>query len=139
MDSPLSENIQRVFIKCALKFIVSAWNYLSKFAILFLYTKSPLVHGPLKQRAVSQGIEFRREFMSVRSAARFLSAAAQDGQVRDRFAGVDSPEEFLQVSQCMGYTFTTAELLRLVRVKSLKNETRRITGVWKWLRGVNWR
>jgi hypothetical protein len=77
--------------------------------------------------------------MSVRSAARFLSAAAQDGQVRDRFAGVDSPEAFLQVSQCMGYTFTTAELLRLVRVKSLKNETRRLTGVWKWLRGVNWR
>jgi Nif11 domain len=89
--------------------------------------------------AVSQGIEFRRVFMSVRSAARFLSAAAQDGQVRDRFAGVNSPEEFLQVSQCMGYTFTTAELLRLVRVKSLKNETRRLTGVWKWLRGVNWR
>jgi predicted ribosomally synthesized peptide with nif11-like leader len=77
--------------------------------------------------------------MSVRSAARFLSAAAQDGQVRDRFAAVNSPEEFLQVSQGMGYCFTTAELLRLVRIKSLAQETRRVTGVWKWLRGVNWR
>jgi hypothetical protein len=48
LGSLSSENIQSVFIKCALKFIVSAWNYLSKFAILFLYTKKPLIHGPLK-------------------------------------------------------------------------------------------
>ncbi len=76
--------------------------------------------------------------MSVRSAARFLSAAAQDGQLRNRFSMVDSPEEFIQVSQHLGYTFTTAELHRLVRCKSRCSETRRTTGVWRWLREVSW-
>jgi hypothetical protein len=49
LGSPWSENIQRAFIKYALKFIVSAWNYLSIFAILFLYKK------PIGLRAFPQG------------------------------------------------------------------------------------
>jgi Nif11 domain len=70
--------------------------------------------------------------MSIKSAARFLSAASQDQLVRDRFNAVSSP------SQEMGYSFTTDELKRLVVRKSRSAKVRRETGVWRWLRKVTW-
>jgi predicted ribosomally synthesized peptide with nif11-like leader len=76
--------------------------------------------------------------MSIKSAARFLSAASQDQQVRDRFSAVMSPEDFLSVSQEMGYSFTTDELKRLVVRQSRSVKVRRETGVWRWLRDVTW-
>ncbi len=76
--------------------------------------------------------------MSIKSAARFLSAASQDQLVRDRFNTVASPEEFLSVSQELGYSFTTAELKKLVVRQSRSVKVRRNTGVWRWLRKVTW-
>lgn len=76
--------------------------------------------------------------MSIKSAARFLSAASQDQEIRDRFQSVKSPEDFLCVSQEMGYSFTTAELKKIITLKSRNIQFRRTTGVWRWLREVNW-
>ena len=76
--------------------------------------------------------------MSIKSAARFLSAASQDQVLRDRFSAVKSPEDFLCVSQEMGYNFTTDELKKLVVRQSRSVQIRRDTGVWHWLRNVNW-
>ena len=76
--------------------------------------------------------------MSIKSAARFLSAASQDQVLRDRFSAVKSPEDFLSVSQEMGYSFTTEELKKLIVRQSRSVQTRRDTGVWRWLRNVTW-
>ena len=76
--------------------------------------------------------------MSIKSAARFLSAASQDQEIRDRFQSVKSPDDFLCVSQEMGYSFTTAELKKIITLKSRNIQVRRTTGVWRWLRQVNW-
>ena len=76
--------------------------------------------------------------MSIKSAARFLSAASRDQEIRDRFQSVKSPEDFLCVSQEMGYCFTTAELKKIITLKSRNIQVRRTTGVWRWLRDINW-
>jgi predicted ribosomally synthesized peptide with nif11-like leader len=76
--------------------------------------------------------------MSIESANRFLSAAAGDEELRVRFDTAYSPEDFLSVSQQLGYSFTTDELLRLAKERSEGIIIRRGTGVWKWLRRVNW-
>ena len=76
--------------------------------------------------------------MSIKSASRFLSAASQDQEIRDRFQSVKSPDDFLCVSQEMGYSFTTAELKKIITLKSRNIQVRRTTGVWRWLRQVNW-
>jgi predicted ribosomally synthesized peptide with nif11-like leader len=76
--------------------------------------------------------------MSVKSATRFLHAAAQDQQVRNKFSTVQSPDEFLQVSNQLGYAFTTTELKKVITVQSRGVLVRRPTGVWPWLRSINW-
>lgn len=76
--------------------------------------------------------------MSVESASRFLTVAAQDQLIRERFTAVTSPEEFLKISDQLGYSFTIAELEQLIRESSQDAEVRRSTGVWKWLRNINW-
>jgi predicted ribosomally synthesized peptide with nif11-like leader len=76
--------------------------------------------------------------MSVESANRFLHAAAQDQSLRDQFAAVQSPDDFLETSQHLGYDFTLSELKAAVNAKSQNIVLRRNTGVWKWLREVKW-
>lgn len=76
--------------------------------------------------------------MSLESANRFLEAAAHNEDLRDRFESVQSPEEFLKVIQQLGYSFTTEELLTLAKEQSQGISVRRHTGVWKWLRSINW-
>lgn len=76
--------------------------------------------------------------MSVESATRFLRAIAQDESIRERFDAVRSPDEFLKISDQLGYCFTTAELKEIVAEQSKDVVVRRSTGVWKWLRNVNW-
>lgn len=76
--------------------------------------------------------------MSIKSAARFLSAASRGQKIRDRFKAVQSPEDFLSVSREMGYSFTTEDLKKIVTLKSRNIQIRRTTGVWRWLREVNW-
>ncbi|KAM3098527.1 Nif11-like leader peptide family natural product precursor [Phormidesmis sp. 146-35] len=76
--------------------------------------------------------------MSVESATRFLKAVAQDESIRERFEAVRSPEDFLKISDQLGYCFTTAELKEIVAEQSKGVVVRRSTGVWKWLRNINW-
>lgn len=76
--------------------------------------------------------------MSIESATRFLKAVAQDQSVRNQFRSVQSPEEFLEISDRLGYCFTTAELREIVCQMSQDAKVRRSTGIWKWLRSVNW-
>ena len=76
--------------------------------------------------------------MSLESASRFLEAVAYDEAMRDKFENVHSPEDFLKVIDQLGYSFTTDELLTLAREQSQGVNVRRHTGVWKWLRGINW-
>ena len=76
--------------------------------------------------------------MSVESATRFLTAAAHDQILREKFTFAASPEEFLKISDQLGYCFTIVELEQLIRDSSQGVVVRRSTGVWKWLRSVNW-
>jgi hypothetical protein len=76
--------------------------------------------------------------MSAKSAARFLCAASHDQTIRDRFLGVATPDEFVSLSDRLGYCFTTAELKTIVSEQSQGVVRRRPTGVWKWLRDVQW-
>ena len=76
--------------------------------------------------------------MSLESATRFLEAAAHNEELRERFESVQSPEEFMRVIEQLGYSFTTAELMSLAREQSQGVSVRRHTGVWKWLRQINW-
>jgi predicted ribosomally synthesized peptide with nif11-like leader len=76
--------------------------------------------------------------MSIESATRFLEAITYDETLRDKFADVQDPEGFLRISEQLGYSFTTEELMAVAREQSQGVEMRRSTGVWKWLRHVNW-
>lgn len=76
--------------------------------------------------------------MSIQNATRFLEAISQDETLRERFARVSTSEEFLDVCRQLGYSFTTEELKNLVKEQSQGVLVRRSTGVWKWLRSVNW-
>jgi predicted ribosomally synthesized peptide with nif11-like leader len=76
--------------------------------------------------------------MSIESATQFLEAVAYDETMRNQFADVQSPEDFLRISEQLGYSFTTAELMAIVKENSQGVQVRRNTGVWKWLRQVNW-
>ena len=76
--------------------------------------------------------------MSIESASRFLEAVAYDEALREKFETVQCPEDFLRISEQLGYSFTTQELLTIAREQSQGVIVRRHTGVWKWLRRINW-
>lgn len=76
--------------------------------------------------------------MSLESASRFLEAVAYDETLRERFDQMQGPEEFLKITEQLGYSFTTDELMSLAREQSEGITVRRHTGVWKWLRSINW-
>jgi len=76
--------------------------------------------------------------MSLESASRFLEAVAYDEALRERFDHMQGPKEFLKITEQLGYSFTTEELMSLAREQSEGITVRRHTGVWKWLRGINW-
>lgn len=76
--------------------------------------------------------------MSQESANQFLEAVASDETLRDKFEAVNSPDDFLKISQQLGYNFTTEELMAIAREQSQGVTLRRHTGVWKWLRSINW-
>ena len=76
--------------------------------------------------------------MSIESASRFLEAVAYDETLRDKFAAIEGPEDFIRVTEQLGYSFTTEELMSLARERSQGVTVRRHTGVWKWLRTINW-
>jgi len=76
--------------------------------------------------------------MSIESATRFLEAAAQDEALREKFNSVNCPEDFLRITEQLGYSFTTDELMAIAKEQSQGILVRRPTGVWKWLRGIKW-
>jgi predicted ribosomally synthesized peptide with nif11-like leader len=76
--------------------------------------------------------------MSVENANRFLNAAAQDEQLRAHFDAVSSSEEFLLTAQDLGFFFTATELAEAIARQSQGIFYRRTTGVWRWLRALNW-
>ncbi|MEX0268357.1 Nif11-like leader peptide family natural product precursor [Leptolyngbyaceae cyanobacterium UHCC 1019] len=76
--------------------------------------------------------------MSLESASRFLEAVAYDETLRERFDQMQGPEEFLKITEQLGYSFTTDELMSLAREQSEGITVRRHTGVWKWLRSIDW-
>ena len=76
--------------------------------------------------------------MSKESADKFLQAATYKSEIRDKFKNVTNPQEFIQVSQELGYSFTTEELKAVAKEKSKGVTMRRNTGVWGWLRTINW-
>lgn len=76
--------------------------------------------------------------MSKQSATQFLSVAARNTEVQENFQSVNNPEEFVQVAEGLGYNFTTEELKDVVKEHSEGVTLRRKTGVWNWLRRVNW-
>ena len=56
--------------------------------------------------------------MSLESASRFLEAVASDETLRERFDQMQGPEEFLKITDQLGYSFTTDELMSLAREQS---------------------
>jgi transposase len=76
--------------------------------------------------------------MSIESANRLLTAAAQDEQIRDRFTTVSTQADFLQTSERLGYCFTATEFAEVIAAHSQGILRRRTTGVWRWLREINW-
>ena len=76
--------------------------------------------------------------MSIESANRFLEAVAHDEALRSKFEGVTGPDDFIRVTEKLGYSFTTDELMAIAREQSQGVQVRRSTGVWKWLRGIKW-
>lgn len=78
--------------------------------------------------------------MSIESANRFLEAVAYDEALREKFEAVSSPEEFLRMTEQLGYSFTTEELMMIAKEQGQHRGviTRRHTGVWKWLRSIHW-
>jgi predicted ribosomally synthesized peptide with nif11-like leader len=76
--------------------------------------------------------------MSTKGAGEFLEAVSQDETLREKFSEVTNPQEFLDVCEQLGYRFTTEELRVIVKERSEGILVRRNTGVWKWLRSVNW-
>lgn len=76
--------------------------------------------------------------MSKKNASQFLSDAAQNRTLRETLETANNAEEFLNISQQLGYTFTKEELSNVIHDSSEGIKVRRITGVWPWLRHVNW-
>ncbi|HIK16893.1 MAG TPA: Nif11-like leader peptide family natural product precursor [Leptolyngbyaceae cyanobacterium M33_DOE_097] len=78
--------------------------------------------------------------MSLESAQRFLEAVSYDDALREKFTGVTCPDEFLRLTEQLGYSFTSDELMKIAKEEGENKgvTTRRTTGVWKWLRNVNW-
>ncbi|MBD2019985.1 Nif11-like leader peptide family natural product precursor [Leptolyngbya sp. FACHB-36] len=76
--------------------------------------------------------------MSKESATRFLQAVSSDETLREKFDRVQDSDEFIRIAEQLGYSFTTQELMTLAKEQSQGIAVRRSTGVWKWLRGINW-
>ncbi len=68
----------------------------------------------------------------------FLKDAAQDPNLRERCKLAASQKEFIKVASDLGYTFTIEMLASVVQEHSEGVVLRRQTGIWPWLRSVNW-
>ena len=76
--------------------------------------------------------------MSQEIAKQFLADVAHNTALREKFYTVGNPDEFLNTAQELGYIFTGEEFKAVVQEHSEGVLVRRKTGVWQWLRSVNW-
>ena len=76
--------------------------------------------------------------MSKKNASQFLVDAAQNRTLRETLETATNAEEFLNIAHQLGYAFTTEELSNVIHDCSEGIKVRRTTGVWPWLRHVNW-
>ena len=76
--------------------------------------------------------------MTKENAQLFLEAATNDLILRDKLTVANNADEFLRIAEGLGYKFTTQDLKEIVAENSEAATVRRKTGVWPWLRHVNW-
>lgn len=76
--------------------------------------------------------------MSAQSANQFLTKAVHDLEFQNKFEQAANPQEFIQIAEELGFDFTPDELKAVVQQNSEGVKVRRQTGVWRWLRNVNW-
>lgn len=76
--------------------------------------------------------------ISKQDVNKFLKAAAQNTALQEKLKLAANPEEFIKIASELGYTFTSEMLLAVVKEYSEGVTLRRQTGVWRWLRSVNW-
>lgn len=76
--------------------------------------------------------------MSKESAHKFLEDATSDLSLREKMKEASSPEDFIKIAEKLNYTFTTQELRDVIAEHSENVTMRRHTGIWPWLRDVNW-
>lgn len=76
--------------------------------------------------------------MTKESAYQFLEDATNDFSLREKMTAASNPEEFIKITETLGYSFTHQELKDVISENSENVTMRRPTGVWPWLRHVNW-
>ncbi len=76
--------------------------------------------------------------MSVENAEQFLKDALHHPEVRAAFHDAKTPQDFFKISESLGYNFSGQELETVVSEHSQGVQIRRRTGIWQWLRTVNW-
>ncbi|MFB2934894.1 Nif11-like leader peptide family natural product precursor [Aerosakkonemataceae cyanobacterium BLCC-F154] len=76
--------------------------------------------------------------MTKESAYQFLEDATSDFSLREKMTAASNPEEFIKMAETLGYNFTSQELRDVISEHSENVTLRRQTGVWPWLRHVNW-
>lgn len=76
--------------------------------------------------------------MTKESAHKFLEDATSDLSLREKMKEASTPEDFIKIAEKLNYNFTTQELRDVISENSENVTMRRHTGVWPWLRDVNW-
>lgn len=76
--------------------------------------------------------------MTKESAYQFLEDATSDFSLREKMTAAHNPEEFIKMAETLGYNFTHQELRDVISEYSENITMRRQTGIWPWLRHVNW-
>jgi predicted ribosomally synthesized peptide with nif11-like leader len=81
----------------------------------------------------------QKEWRSIceENARRFLKDVENDIRLRNKFKSVRNPDEFIKIATKLGYSFTTEDILTVVKEQS-QGTTERRDGVWQWLRSINW-
>lgn len=76
--------------------------------------------------------------MSYENALQFLLDISHNEELKIHFIQVTNPNEFIAKCQELGYDFNHEELKTVIKDHSKGVHTRRETGVWTWLRHINW-
>jgi hypothetical protein len=72
------------------------------------------------------------------NAKRFLADASSRESIREHFIDVTNAHDFIEKVKSLGYDCDQDDLKAVVKSYSEKTEIRRNTGIWAWLRTVNW-